>query len=906
MSYLNYSKDVLKTSIWLPGTFWASPNSRNVLGTDTAESLFDIKASGIQLNGGKGDDTYFVTQSDTKVVELASAGIDTVYAYINHTLSANVENIIADGSNITVTGNALNNLLVSNGTRNVLVGGAGDDVLVNSGVAAQRFGFSPGDGRDVIINFKTGAVNDQVQLSNYGFTDFASIQSKLSQVGSDTVLQTSATDLIVFQGHKVSDFSASNFLTKLDTTKFTLTFADEFNSLSLYNPATGLGTWKTNFISGSQDSIWTGFSSRTLIPNAEQQLYVDPSLTGSGKVALGLNPFSTSDGVLNITAAKAEASVQPALWGYKYTSGLLTTEKSFAQKYGYFEIRADLPTGQGMWPAFWLLPADQTRTAEIDVFENVNGDGNVFQSLLSEQTGAALATSFASAVAGLTSGFHTYGMSWTAERITWFIDGKATSSMATPFDLHSPMYMLVNLAVGGNWAGNADATFAPDSLKVDYIRAYSLPPAQSAPQPAPAPAPAPEPVVPPPSFYTPTSRTDQAPAGINDVRSAFDHALKSSARILTLTGPAAKLGFGNAFDNVITGNDSSNTLFGGAGNDVLFGGAGNDYLDGGRGADKLTGGEGNDVLVVNDSKDSVTEAAGGGRDLVLSSTSYTLTANVENLTLTGSAALEGTGNELDNLIIGNAAVNRLAGAAGNDTLRGNAGNDTLFGGLGNDMLDGGVGADIMKGELGNDIYVVDNAADQAIEVSGTAGGVDTVVSAVSFTLGSSVENLVLSGTAKIAGMGNSDNNVIIGNSGANILSGRAGNDVIDGGGEADTLFGGFGSDQFIFRAGQAHGDRLMDFESIDRIGFEGYGTGAYATFADQQLIVHYAGGVETIGIAGNASVGSAQWSFGGITQQSAAQAGQTVDQLYAASGAVVEVWQQQADLVRGFAEYGTF
>ena len=129
--------------------------------------------------------------------------------------------------------------------------------------------------------------------------------------------------------------------------------------------------------------------------------------------------------------------------------------------------------------------------------------------------------------------------------------------------------------------------------------------------------------------------------------------------------------------NSLIGGAGNDTLNGGAGNDTLDGGADNDTLDGGTGVDVMTGGAGNDTYVVDDIGDSVVEAAGGGTDLVHSSLTCTLAANVENLTLIGFGAIDGTGNTLANMLTGNAAGNRLDGGAGNDTLNGGAGNDTL-------------------------------------------------------------------------------------------------------------------------------------------------------------------------------------------------------------------------------------
>jgi Ca2+-binding RTX toxin-like protein len=125
----------------------------------------------------------------------------------------------------------------------------------------------------------------------------------------------------------------------------------------------------------------------------------------------------------------------------------------------------------------------------------------------------------------------------------------------------------------------------------------------------------------------------------------------------------------------------------------LIGGDGNDVLNGGTGADGMTGGTGDDRYYADNALDSVTEQAGEGTDTVFSSVDFTLGGNVERLTLTGSAALDGTGNGLANILQGTTSANVLDGGDGNDTLWGYGGNDTLIGGAGKDTLVGGVGND---------------------------------------------------------------------------------------------------------------------------------------------------------------------------------------------------------------------
>jgi Ca2+-binding RTX toxin-like protein len=173
--------------------------------------------------------------------------------------------------------------------------------------------------------------------------------------------------------------------------------------------------------------------------------------------------------------------------------------------------------------------------------------------------------------------------------------------------------------------------------------------------------------------------------GVDTVLSGVAYTLGAFVENLTLTGAGAIKGTGNASANTLTGNGGTNTL------------------DGLAGADTLIGGAGRDTYVVNHAGDSVVEVAGEGTDLVKSSVSHSLAANVENLTLTGTAAA-GTGNGMANVVTGNAADNALSGLGGNDELAGSGGADTLGGGSGNDTLTGGLGSDSLTGGAGADAF----------------------------------------------------------------------------------------------------------------------------------------------------------------------------------------------------------
>ena len=175
-----------------------------------------------------------------------------------------------------------------------------------------------------------------------------------------------------------------------------------------------------------------------------------------------------SGGHLDITADRAPQEIRDKIWNYPYTSGLITTQLSFAQLYGVFEIRARLPKGRGLWPAFWLLPKDLSWPPEIDIMESVGDPSKVYFTLHSsaaKDPGLEVPIS--------PDGFHTFAVSWDARTVAWFVDGREAKRLPTPPDMHKPMYMLANLALGGDWAGSPDAsTPFPAKLSIDYIRAY--------------------------------------------------------------------------------------------------------------------------------------------------------------------------------------------------------------------------------------------------------------------------------------------------------------------------------------------------------------------------------------------------------------------------------------------------
>jgi beta-glucanase (GH16 family) len=215
-------------------------------------------------------------------------------------------------------------------------------------------------------------------------------------------------------------------------------------------------------------------NSYTLANNGELEVYVDPGFSGTGTMSLNLNPFQIVNGKLQIAAQPLNEDLQQFTWGRSYSSGLLSSKRSFNQKYGLFEIRAKIPKGKGLWPAFWLLPLNGSWPPELDVLE-ILGDNpqKLYVSWHSNAGGKHTSETKGIDVPDASEDFHTYSVYWTKDFIEWFFDDIQVASKPTPQDFHQPMYMLVNLAVGGGWPGAPDKTTQfPAKYSIDWIRAY--------------------------------------------------------------------------------------------------------------------------------------------------------------------------------------------------------------------------------------------------------------------------------------------------------------------------------------------------------------------------------------------------------------------------------------------------
>jgi beta-glucanase (GH16 family) len=260
------------------------------------------------------------------------------------------------------------------------------------------------------------------------------------------------------------------------------TFHDDFD----VHPLVG-ERWASHYAGGAawpEARYWGGEGSdfrRKTSYNGEQQIYVDPRYGGRETTPLGLDPFRVRDGILSITASRTPPALKAVLFNNEYTSGILTTQSRFSQKYGYFEMRAKIPVGIGVWPAFWMLADDGGWPPEVDIMEGRGqrpGDIVMTTHWRIPATQRVFRCGFDFTVPDASTAFHDYGVLWQPDRITYFIDRQPMSEIKVPVGFTDPMYMIVNLAMGSkNFEGVGFIDGASPNIvafEIDRISAYQI------------------------------------------------------------------------------------------------------------------------------------------------------------------------------------------------------------------------------------------------------------------------------------------------------------------------------------------------------------------------------------------------------------------------------------------------
>jgi VCBS repeat-containing protein len=766
----------------------------NTLTGNSVANVLDGGAGADIMTGGAGNDTYIVDNTGDKTVEALNAGIDTVLSSVSYTLASNVENLtLTRTANIDATGNELNNILIGNTGNNRLYGLAGNDSLssdlgndlLDGGVGADTMAGNSGDDTYVVDNAGDVVTEnadegvDTVQ-SSITYTLGANIEN-LTLTGGSAINGTGNELDNVIVGN-----AAANVLN---------------GGLGADSMSGGAGN-DTYVVDNLGDIVAEGLNAGTdLVQSSITYTLTDNvenlTLTGADIIdgtGNALNNIITGNAAANVLDGGAGADTLYAGAGDDSLIGGDGNDALYAEA-GNDQLQGNAgnDTLDGGLGADTMQGGLNNDTYVVDnigdlVIENLNEGTDLVQS--------SITYTLTDNVENLTL-TGTANIDGTGNALDNIILGNSGNNTLTGLEGNDTL----NGGAGADTmlGGVGDDTYVVDNAGDIVVENLS--------------------------------------EGIDLVQSGINYTLTDNVENLTLTGTASINGTGNVLDNVIVGNAGNNVLSGLAGNDTLTGNAGNDTLDGGLDADSMTGGAGNDTYMVDNVGDIVTEGLNAGTDLVQSGITYTLTDNVENLTLTGTDVINGKGNTLNNIINGNVAANVLDGGAGADSIYAGAGDDTLLGGTGNDILDGGAGADAMSGGLNDDTYAVDNIGDLVIE--NLNDGTDLVQSSITYTLTDNVENLTLTGTANIDGTGNVLDNIILGNSGSNTLTGLEGNDTLNGGAGADTMLGGIGNDTYVVdNAGDVVTENLG--EGIDLV--------------QSSISYTLTGNVETLTLTGTASI----------------------------------------------------
>ncbi|WP_307731951.1 putative Ig domain-containing protein [Massilia antarctica] len=770
--------------------------------------LLDGGEGADRMEGGAGDDRYIVDAAGDQAIEGAVPGYDTVETKVSYTLGANLEVLVLTGSaNIDGTGNESSNDLTGNDGNNRLDGGAGGDRM---------------EGRDGDDTYLVDSVDDRVTE----YADFG-IDTIIRSVNVNTTLPYYVENLILTgtaatgRGNDIHNVISGN------------ASANKLYGMGGDDVVDGKGGNDTlDGGAGNDTYLFARGDGQDSIDNLDVKAASDGVQFGAGiadtdvmalrsgnNLALKIRGSTDQIGVTDYFAADVVTNGQPSdkkIKWVKFAGGTVWNQATI-------QANVDASASNHAPVLGTAVPALQAKVGSVFTYAvpaNTMTDADLGDSVTYSAkmaNGAALPAWLAfdalSRTLSGTPGSADIGTGTLQFVLTGADRYGAAANLTVTMKISLPNRVPVLAAPVPDKTAAQGAVFSyalaagafTDPDAGDTL-SYTATLANGAALPAWL------------SFNPATLTFSGTPtsAGTLSIKlSAKDTGGLSASDVFDLAVSIQNLLVnGSANADTLAAGDGNDTLNGLAGNDTLSGLGGDDTLDGGVGVDRLIGGVGNDVFVVDGTTDVIVENANEGNDLVKASATYTLSANVENLTLLSTALIDGTGNAGDNVLTGNAAVN------------------TLYGLGGNDMLDGAAGADKLYGGAGNDVYFVDNAADVVTE--NAAEGVDLVQSSVAYTLPANLEALRLTALSNVNATGNSVDNLIIGNVGINVLNGLGGNDILqggdgvdtvtdtagnnllDGGNGADILTGGIGNEMLIGGAGN---DTITSSTGADVIAF---------------------------------------------------------------------------------------
>ena len=742
-------------------------------GNDTLYGLggdddLDGRAGVDSMVGGSGDDVFHVDRADDVVVENPGEGSDIVYATASYVLPVNVETLYLQGSALSATGNAGDNVIRGTSGDNRLDGAAGADTLIGGGGNDTFVVDNVGDAIDVAfgtVSTVEASISWTLQegLQNLRLTGLASLFATGNSQSNSLTGNAADNRLDGLGGTDSMAGGAGNDIYVVDTaldvviegagggvdtveSSVTLTLSGEVENLVLtgISSISGTGNAANNVIIGNAapNSLVGGAGNDTLDGGAGDDYLLDG---GAGNDTYLLSRSGGADVISSFDASVGKIDTLQVGAGILVSDVVLT-------RAGDDLLIALRGTSDSMRIRLQFL-ANSASGNQIDRVRFADGTVWTAADLQAMTTSTNHAPTLAIPLPDQTVS-RGAAFTYTIPAASFTDpDGDTLRYTAVLPNGPLPSWLTFN-ATTRTFSGNsASATEGVSSI---IVTAFD-----------------------PAGLYA----GDQFELMVKDF---------TPGKVIYGTPGNDYLYAGTTNDTIYAG-AGNDWLSGGVGNNVLYGEAGDDYLFGRGGIDTLVGGLGNDYYDVDSPDDLIVEGYNQGTDVVVAHSDYTLSENIESLYL--QAGSRGTGNYSNNAIYVDAA-------------------STL-----SYTLDGGYGADTLQGGLGADIYLVDDSADvvyEASSVNTSAGtivntGIDMVMASASYVLPFGIENLVLTGSGPIAGTGNGSDNVLVGNGASNTLVGSFGNDTLDGGAGNDLLDGSNGNDTYLFGRGSG-ADTIASYE----------------------------------------------------------------------------------------------
>ena len=739
------------------GAFTVAGNSLDNVLIGNADANFINGGQGADtMNGGAGNDTYIVDNIGDVIIETGTSlsEIDTVYSYLDYTLGANLENLnLAGSANLNATGNALNNAIYGNAGNNLIDGGLGADYMAGGFGADTYIVDNVGD--VIFEDWDLVGVVDTVRAS-VSYTLSANVENivltgtaDINAIGNDQNNVLTGNDgnnqlnggggVDTMIGGKGNDAYALDQFAELaliqenanegNDTLITLFNATDLNSTIDLNRNNLKNVENLSVVGAGAFTLAGNDLDNTLIGNA------DANFINGGKGADimqggGGNDTYIVDNVLD-KVIETDASPTQIDTVYSYVGHTLSANVENLTLVGAGDL---IGIGNELNNVIYGNDGNNQLNGGAGIDTLIGGKGNDDYAL---DQFAELALVRENANEGIDRLFIQYNA--TAQTNIIDLNQASLQQVENVMVLGAGEFTLAGNSLNNVLIGNADANFINGGQGADTMTGgagndtYIVD-----------------------NIGDVVVETGTSLSEIDTVYSYIDYTLGANVENLTLAGGANLNANGNALNNVIYGN------------------AGNNVLDGGLGADFMAGGTGNDTYIVDNVGDVISETStlANEIDTVRASVTYTLSANLENLVLTGTADINAIGNNQNNVLTGND---------------------------GNNQLNGGAGIDTMIGGKGNDAYALDQFAELALIQENANEGNDTLItlfnaspvnSIIDLNLNNlqNVENVTVLGGGAFTLAGNSLDNVLIGNADANFINGGKG---------ADTMNGGAGNDTYI-------------------------------------------------------------------------------------------------------------